>query len=185
MPRFRLAFVLVGLVGLLAAGALVLALFQSPTASALAVHNGAGETLSASRVVGQYTGSDLNGDVISFVFTAPDYATEVARGPHGALKGKRSVEGTTALGVLEPVRLLLSMTTFRQEGSRYIGTIPLTDILPASERGLVSGSYDATAHITTGFVVALVVDIDATEAGHHLSERIRYRFEDVGSWERG
>lgn len=181
--RFPFAFLLLGLLGLLAAGALILGLFASPTLTAnVAVHDGAGYTLGASRVAGKYTATDLQNDVISFVYTAPDTATEVARGPKGAVK-RRSVVGKEATSILSPIRELSTLHDFvEQQDGAYVSTEPITQLVPASERGEISGTYRTTVRIAGGYVVGIDLDIKAIEEGQPLDEVAAYKLTSVGSW---
>ena len=77
MRRFPSAFLILGVLSLLAVGAVALGVAEAPTGTTLAVHNGAGETLGASRVTGHYTASYLGTDVVSFRYV-PGSASLVA-----------------------------------------------------------------------------------------------------------
>lgn len=183
MRRFPLAFLLLGLLSVLAAGAAVLGAFQAPTGADLTVHNGAGQTLAANRVAGHYTTSELGTDVIWFVYLAPGKANEVARDAQGTVKARRTVTGSEAVGVLQPIRQLLSITNFTQHGQVYVSTRSVATLVPSSQRSLVSGSYRTTVEVANGFVVDVSLAISATEAGQHLSEHLDYRLTRIGSWE--
>lgn len=182
MRRFPLAFVILGVLSLLAAGALVLGLVQAPTGTDLAVHNGAGETLQASEVSGHYTGSDLGSDVVSFTYV-PGSTRLVERGPHGKVEGRRSVSGANAIGVLEPVQSLLSIGHFTAHGSTYRSTEPVADLVPANERSEVKGTYQTTVRLAGGYVVDVHLAIRAQEQGQKISETADYHLTRVGSWE--
>jgi hypothetical protein len=182
MRRFPLAFVLVGVLALLAAGGALLGAFEAPTGADVAVHDAATDTLAASPLDGHYTASYLGADVVRFEFVAPDHATEVAGGPRGAVKARRSVSGSTATGILEPVHVLLTISGFIAHGSTYQGTKTLRDLVPASERAGVSGVYRTTVEVADGYVVGVDVDIAATEEGRRISERVSYHLTRIGSW---
>lgn len=182
MRRFPLAFLILGVLSLLMAGAVALGVAQSPTTTDLVVHNGAGETLGASEVVGHYTASSLGPDVVSFVYK-PGAATEVARGPHGAVKAKRSVTGASAAAILQPVQALLNIQNFSEHGSVYRSTEPLADLVPASQRSLVSGTYRTEVQLSGGYVVGVHLAINAVEQGQKVSQTVDYRLTRVGSWE--
>lgn len=180
--RFPLAFVILGVLSLLAAGALVLGLVQAPTGTDLVVHNGAGETLQASAVTGHYTESDLGSDVISFTYV-PGSTHLVERGPHGKVLGQRSVAGANAIGILEPVQALLGIDHFTAHGSTYRSTEPVADLVPANERREVKGTYRTTVRLAGGFVVGVHLAIRADEQGQKISQTADYHLTRVGSWE--
>jgi hypothetical protein len=180
--RFPLALLLVGLLGLLAAGGVVLGLVQSPTPTDLLVHNGAGETLSATRIVGTYTSSNLRGDVIDFVFTAPADATEVAKTASGAVAGRRTVGGPTAIAVLQPVQALLSLHRFTEHGGAYMSTKPAADLVPPSQRAHVSGTYVVQVRLEGGYVVQVDFRLDAKDRGQRVLETLVYHLTQVGPW---
>lgn len=182
MRRFPVSFLLLGLLSLLAAGALALGVLESPTVTAnVAVHNGAGETLHATRLVGVYTASYLPQEVISFVFTAPDKATEVARDSKGVVQRRRSVVGTTATSILQPVRVLTSLHNFSlQYNGSYVSTEPIAQLVPPSQRAAISGTYRTTVRLTGGYVVGIGLVIHAVEKGRPLRETIDYKLSSVG-----
>jgi hypothetical protein len=182
--RFPLAFVLVGALGLLAAGGAVLGAFEAPAGSDLAVHNGASQTLLATRVTGSYTTSQYAGLVISFDYRAPDHAVEVARGPGGTVEGRRSVTGGDAAGVLGPVRQLLGITNFSSQGAYYSSAQSASVLVPATTRTKVTGSYETRVQVSTGYVVAVFVKINAKDGTHHVHETMDYRLSRVGDWTR-
>jgi hypothetical protein len=182
MPRNPLAFVLVGVMSLLAAGGAVLGVLQAPTPDDLTVHNGAGETLAAPNVDGRYSATNLGRDVIAFRYVAPDRVTEVALGPTGAVKARRTVVGPPA--VLSPLRQVLAESHFRTLGGTYVSLLPVATIVPASQRALVTGTYRTSVDIASGYVVEVDIAITATEAGQHISERADFRLTRVGTWRR-
>jgi hypothetical protein len=179
--RLPLAFLILGILSLLMAGAVVLGVAQSPTTTDLTVHNSAGETLGASRVLGHFTASYLGADVVSFDYT-PGAATEVAHGPHGAIKAKRTVTGAHAVGILEPVQALLTIERFTRRGSLFQSTEPVADLVPTYERALVKGSYRTEVRIAGGYVVAVQLAINAVENGQKITETVDYHLTSVGSW---
>lgn len=183
MRRFPLAFVLVGVMSILAAGGVVLGIFQAPTGIDLAVHNGAGETLQATRVVGTYTSSELSGTV-SFVFTAPDHLTEKAIGTTGKVKAHRNVTSSQASDVLDPVRDLLSIHTFSVHGSSYDNTQPARNLVAPSQRAAVTGTYSTRVQLEGGYVVAIFLRIDAKYGSQHVTETVDYRLSRVAGWMR-
>jgi hypothetical protein len=178
------ALLVVGVLTLLIAGSALLGAFQAPTGADLAVHNGAGETLIADRVVGKFTASTLGNDVVYFVFTAPARTSVVVTGPRGAVKAKRTVSGGTAIGILQPVNTLLRLHHFSQHGSTYENVEPVSDLMPDYERASVSGLYRTTVQLAGGFVVAVHVQINAVEQGQPVAETIDFRLTRVGGWER-
>lgn len=188
MRRVPLAFVLVGVVGILTAGAAVLGAFEAPTGNDLTVHNGAGETLQANRVEGSYTDSTLGGTVVSFVFRAPDHVSEVAVSSTGKVEGKRRISGPQASSVLGPVKKLLSITKFSANGSYFDNTQPASVLVAPSQRSGVTGTYRTRVVVQGGYVVSIDLRIDATVDSNgqrqHISETVRYRLSRVDSWKR-
>jgi hypothetical protein len=175
--RFPSAFLVLGVLSLLAAGAVALGVVQSPTTTDLAVHNGAHETLAASQVDGHFTASYLGGDVVSFQYR-PGSTTELARGPHGAVKAKRTVRGANAVTILEPVQALLAIHHFSQHGSLFESTEPAADLAPAGQRSLVTGTYHTAVRMAGGYVVGVSLAIHAKEGG----QTIDYHLTRVGGW---
>lgn len=182
MRRIPLAFAIVGLLGLVTGGAAVVGALQAPTGADVTVHNDASQTLAADHVSGRYRASNLQGAVISFVYTAPDRATEEAKGPGGTVKGPRSVRGRQATSVLAPVRQLLSDDHFTAHGSVYVSTKPAATLVPASQRSLVSGALVTTVRTENGFVVSVLLTLSATEGPQRVSEQVDYRLTRVGPW---
>lgn len=183
MRRFPLAFLLVGLLGLLAGGGAVLGAFEAPTGADLAVHNGAGETLSANRIIGSYTASYFGGAVVSFDYDAGT-ATEVARAKTGSVKGRRTVGGATAQTVLEPLQVLLAIPTFTVHDGVYRSDQKASVLVPAGQRSGVTGTYRTTVQLTGGYVVTVRLAINAVERGRHITETIDYRLTSIDGWKR-
>jgi len=181
--RFPLALLLVGLMGLLAAGGVLLGIFQSPTGTDLAVHNGIGETLEATQVVGTYTTSNLSG-VVSFDFVAPDHVIEKAIGTTGKVKAHRDVTGPEASTVLEPVHNLLSIHSFTADGGYYDNTQPARNLVAPAQRAAVTGTYSTRVELRSGYVVAILLRIDAKDGSEPIKETVDYRLSRVGVWTR-
>ncbi|MGH8980058.1 MAG: hypothetical protein ACRDWE_03410 [Acidimicrobiales bacterium] len=184
MRRFPLAFLILGVLSLLAAGAVALAVLESPTVTATAaVHQGADETLGATRVAGEYTATYLPSEVISFVFSAPDTATETALTPKGTVKKRRSLVGTEATSFLQPVRVLSSLSDFvRQRDGSYVSTEPISHVLPKSKRAGITGTYRTTVRVTGDYVVGVALYVQGIEKGQQFSETIDYKITAVGGW---
>lgn len=182
MRRIPLAFAIVGLLGLLTGGAAVVGALQAPTGADTTVHNDASQTLAADRVAGHYQASYLRGAVISFVYTAPGQATEVAKDAKGNVKGRRSVHGVEATGLLEPVRELLSDSHFSEHGSVYVSTRPAATLVPRAQRATVSGDLVTTVSTHSGYIVGVLLVVSAMEGTQHVSERVDYRLTRVDSW---
>lgn len=183
MRRFPLAFAIVGVLGLLTGGAAVVGALSAPTGADVTVHNGASQTLAADQVAGNYRASDLQGAVISFAYTAPDRATEVARNSKGVVKGRRSISGQKATSLLGPVRQLLSEGHFSAHGSSlYVSTTPAATLVPSDQRAQVSGDLVTTVRVENGYVVGVLLVISATEGSQRVSERVDYRLTRVGPW---
>lgn len=185
MRRIPLAFLLVGMLTVLAAGGAVLGAVFAPTPTELAVHNGAGETLDAAHIIGVYTSSNLGGDTVNFNFRAPDHATFVAKTATGTVVKRAHVHGSAATGVLDPVRALLSLKRFTQHGSVYRNVRPVADLVSPSQRSKVSGSYQVAVHMAGGYVVQVDVRLDATDQGKQVTQTLDYRLTRVDSWSGG
>lgn len=171
------------MLGLLAAGGAVLGAFQAPTGSDAAVHNGASQTLLSDRVAGTYTASQYGGMVISFAFR-PDHVSEVAHGPSGQVEGHRKLAGAQASSVLGPVHHLLSIGHFSAKGPYYDSTQPASVLVPSTTRAKVTGTYTTRVQLATGYVVAILIRIDAQDGGRHVGETFDYRLTRVGGWAR-
>ncbi len=184
MRRFPLALVLVGALGLLAAGGAVLGAFQAPTGTDLAVHNGAGQTLLATRVVGSYTSSELPGTTVKFDFTAPDHLVEKAVEKSGKVEGRRTVSGSEATGVLTPVRNLLSIRGFSVHGAYYENTQPAANLVTPAERPDVTGTYRTRVELESGYVVGVFIRINAAEGTERVAETVDYRLSRIDGWMR-
>ena len=181
-------FVLVGLLGLLAAGAAILAgVFQSPSTVDLVVHNAAGETVGASTVRGTYTATTLAGDTLHFSYRSPDEVTAYFSGPSGQLSHRpQSATGPTASQVLLPVRQLQQLHGFTDHGPSYVLTESLKDLVAPSQRPLVRGTFRATVRIETGYVVRVQEDLAGveTQSGHArpVTSHADYRLSRVDGW---
>ncbi len=184
MRRFPFAFLLVGVMCLLAAGGAVLGAFQAPTGVDLVVHNDAGETLLASRVVGAYTSSQIIGTVIAFRFTAPDHVSEEALGVTGKVERRQKVAGPNASEVLDPVRALLSLTKFSAHGPYYVDTEPASDLVTPADRAAITGTYSTKVQLAGGYVVEVAQHFDAKDGSQRVTETDEYRLTRVGGWTR-
>lgn len=172
------------MLGLLVAGGAVLGVAEAPAGADLAVHDGATQTLGASRVDGSYTTSQYQGLVLSFDFQAPDHALEVARGPGGQVEGRRQLAGAAASGLLGPVRRLLGIGNFSSQGAYFASTLPASVLVAPATRARVSGTYRTLVEVKTGYVVAVLLKIDAVEGSQHLAESLDYHLTRVGGWTR-
>lgn len=180
--------ILVGILGLLAAGAAILAgVFQSPATTDLVVHNAAGETAGASTVRGTYTATTLAGDTLHFVYQSPDRVTTYFSGPSGQLNHRpQSATGPTAVRVLLPVTQLQQLDGFTASGSSYVITKPFKDLVARSLRHQVRGTFRATVTVATGYVVRLQEDLAGVETrgGHaqQIASHADYRLSQVDGW---
>ncbi len=181
--RVPLAFVLVGLVSLLAAGGALLGVVQAPTGADLSVHNAAGETLEATRIVGSYTTSREPGTTISFVFTAPNHVLMKAVGRTGKVEAKEDVT-SQASGVLSPLRHLLTIDAFSAHGSSYDYVEPAWKVLKPSLRAEIKGTYRWRVQLDGGYVVGVSLRFDATVESQHVTETEDFRLSRIGGWTR-
>ena len=181
MRRFPLAFALVGVMSLLAAGGALLGVFQAPTGADLSVHNAAGETLEATRIAGSYTTSREPDTTISFVFTAPNHVLIKAVGHTGKVEARENVT-SQASGVLTPLRHLLSINAFSVQGSYYEYTEPAWKLLKPSLRSEVSGTYTWRVQLQGGYVVGVFLHFDAKVESQHVTETEGFRLSRIGDW---
>lgn len=190
-PRPRrnlLPLLFVGLLGLLAAGAAVLAgAFEAPSTVDLTVHNAAGETLGASTVKGTYTSSTLGGDTLHFRYQSPDRVTAYFSGPAGQLSHRpQTATGPTASQVLLPIKQLEQFDGFRAHGSVYVLTESIKQLVPPADRSRVRGTIRASATLATGYVVRVQEHISGTETqgGHtrRIADLMDYRLSRVDAW---
>ncbi len=184
MPRFPLAPLLVGVLTLFAAGGAVLGAFQAPTSTALTVHNGAGETLQAGHIVGHFTNSQYAGIVIAFDFHAPDHLSEKVVGRSGKVEQQRTVNGRQATAALNPLRRLLAIGTFTQQGSYFEKTLPASVLVRPTTRKKVFGTYRTQVQLEGGYVVGVDIEIKAREGAQHLVETLDYQLSRVDGWSR-
>jgi hypothetical protein len=181
MRRPPLAFLILGVLSLLAVGAALLGVAQAPTGADVAVHNAAVNTLSVNQVVGHVTATGLGKYTVDFTFVAPDQATEVEKAPGGAVKAGGKVSGDTAAALLNPIRDALDTTGFSGKGPKYVTTT--VQSLADGANGTVAVTARTTVLLDSGYVVGVAVRRSATVRGRHVVTTVAYTYTRVGSWE--
>lgn len=178
-------YLIVGVLGLLAAGAAISGiLVWAPTGTDLKVHNAAGETALAGGVSGRLTQTTQRGrQQIAFTFQAPDQVTAHLVGP-GVNHAPRSITGPTAQSFLSPVLELQTLTGFTGSGTLYSVSKTIKQLLTPAQRASVSGTFRTVATVTTGFVVRVQEHISATKGSQTVTEHVDYRLNRVDGWTR-
>jgi hypothetical protein len=145
---------LVTLLSLLAAGAVVLALFQAPSTPNLVVHNGVGE-LTLGRQVTIHARAPGSATTQTGDFQAPDRATVVTRdGP--VVVQRQTAHGTNATAIFGPFRFLLRVNTFTPvRGGRFVANVPASQVVSAAEAPSVRGGVHFTATVRNGLLIGL------------------------------
>ncbi|HEX3947787.1 MAG TPA: hypothetical protein VHW47_08775 [Acidimicrobiales bacterium] len=183
--RSPVPHLILGIMTLLAAGAVVLGLVLAPTTTDLTVHNGAGQTLLASQVTALYTRTASNA-VVRIQYVAPDFGREtlISGGPAKVARRSVTYHGQQAQALLGPVTEVLQIGSFTKVGhqSVYVGTEPAAKLVPVSEASLVSGSLRATVTVTNGYVVKVIEKVNLTTPGGSTKEGIHYNITRVDNW---
>lgn len=173
-------FLILALLVGLAAGGAALGLSQAPPGADLAVHNGAGETVAASRITAYYTPRTAP-ELIRIDYSSTGQSTEtlVRGGPPGRPPEVRHVPAAQAKQLLTPVSQLLDVKGFTRVGSAYHGSQPVATLLhTAREAAVISGTVRYKATVINGYVVDVTQSASlrtprgtATEGGHyHITE---------------
>lgn len=162
----------------------MLGALQAPTGTDLAVHNGAGETLQATHIVGRFTTSGNPGIAIAFVFRAPDHLSEEAVSSAGKVENRQTLNGPEALGALGPLHRVLSLHKFARKGSYYDRTLPASVLVKPATRTKIVGTYQTRVQVEGGYLVTVDVEISARENGQNLVETQDYVLSRVDGWSR-
>lgn len=143
-----------GLLTVLAGGAVALGLLLAPATPDLAVHNGAGETLLAPSVTAYYS-STAPQATVRIVYTAPDHLTEslLARGPGSRPVRSITIKGPRAVKALQPFQQLQTITGFTAKGARFVAVQQAATLVPANEAGQISGTVAYSAALDGGYLV--------------------------------
>ena len=152
------------LLSLLAAGAVVLALYEAPRTPNLVVHNGAGELALANQVTLRFA-STSSSAVETITYRAPDRASVlVVNG--GQVITRRSVrDPTVATQLFGPFRFLLKVNGFAAaQGGRFIATLPASQVVAPSQAASVRGSVHLTATVRGGVLVRLLEAVNLQTA---------------------
>ncbi len=189
--RSPVPHLILGVMTVLAIGAVILGLALAPNTSVLTVHNGAGTTLLANQVT-VVVSEPSSSERILITYVAPDYAKEtlLSGGSAGVGHPSRTYHGAQAktLGdrVLQPVSELQKMTAFVKTGTgsatRYTGRLPASELVPANEAHLVSGHLTAIAQVTNGYVVRVTEKANLTTPAGTTKETIHSLFTKVDGW---
>lgn len=151
MPKLVL-----GVLTLLAAGAIVLGLVLAPTTADLTVHNGAGEILLAPSLTAYYRSVNPP-ETLRIAYTAPDRLEEtlLSAGPGSKPVRSRTIKGSRAAAALKPFDQLLTITGFSPVGSHFVAVAPFATFVPSSEAQLVSGSVTFVTTVRGGYTVGV------------------------------
>ncbi len=172
MPRSLRPLAVLGVLTLLAAGAVVLGLFQAPKTPNLVVHNGAGEAILAKQLTIVFT-TPATTQREAIDYQAPQ--TAVVRIYNGSTVLRRTVVRSPQVPVqiFQPFRELQTVNNFQAApANRFVGTFPAADLVPPNERAFVTGTVHATATVTNGYVVRLrLVATLTTPAGTSSGEQ--------------
>lgn len=175
----RLPLLVLGLLTILAAGAVVLGLLQAPPTADLTVHNALGETTQASSLVYYVTATTAPGEVARIAYrSSPATATETlfTGGAHGRAVRRKTVTGPLARrDALQSLTKIESVTGFSPVGPAFVATQSASTLVSPAERHEVSGSLGYTATVRGGYLVGLVarfhiVTPDGTQTG---TDRLR------------
>lgn len=183
-----LAWLVLGVLGILTAGAVALGLLEAPASAALAVRNAAGETAMASRLAATFStrvsgassaiGASNETAAGHFTYTAPDRLTVTGRtfAPGGLSSPATTnhLKGAAAQQALQPLRLVQHINNFHKQGSAYIGSANI------SSGGRALGTLVATVRVNNGFVVLLDTDYRLMTSAGLATERATYRFHEIG-----
>lgn len=186
MPAGRrlIPFLVLGVVGVLAAGALVLGALQAPAGADLQVHNAAQSTLGASSFSAQLSVAESSNTSPTvhasghLEYIAPD--TVRLTGVHGG-SGPRSatLSGADARNYLTPLSDLALFSGFHQRGSVFTASLPMTAFVPADEAHLVRGSYRVAVSVAGQDLSALTSRVLLITPTGTSRETARYVFERI------
>jgi hypothetical protein len=146
-----------GLLTVLAAGAVVLGLSEAPATADLLVHNGAVATVGASSLTAVYQ-DGTTGRYVRVEYRSPDQTTEylLKDGPNSAPVQTQHVPASEAKSVLNPFSQLELVTGFKAQGPDFVAVSSATPFLPPAERQAVKGTIRFVASVATGFLVHVV-----------------------------
>ncbi len=175
--RSPVPHLILGVLTVLALGAVALGLVLAPTTADLTARNGAGETLLAGNVTAVVT--QPGSPVLRAVYIAPDY------GHLSTLKGAQSktLHGPQAKGLLSPLTKVLQVTSFTQSRpSVYVGTVPLDKLLSPAQAAAVQGTFTVTATVSNGYVVKVVEQANLRAGTRRTTSGLTYRITTVNGW---
>jgi len=175
--RSPVPHLILGILTVLALGAVALGLVLAPTTANLTARNGAGEVLLAGNVTAVV--AQPNSPPIRVVYVAPDYGRE------STLKGSRSrtLPAEQAKTLLAPVSRVLQVTDFTQaRPSVYVGTVPLDKLFSPTEAASIHGTFTVTATVSNGYVVKVVEQANLRSGAQRTTSGLTYRITTVGGW---
>jgi hypothetical protein len=170
-----------GLLTVLAAGAVALGLLLAPATPNLAVHNGAGETLLAPSLTAYYSSSEPRATV-RIVYTAPDRLTEslLAHGPGSRPVRSVTIKGSRAVKALQPFEQLQQITGFTARGARFVAVQQASALVPADEASQISGSVVYSAALSGGYLVDVLDRFRVTTPSGTERGTDHYRVTSIG-----
>lgn len=153
-----------GLLTVLAAGAVALGLLFAPATPDLVVHNGAGETLLAPSLTAFYSSVRPTKETVRIEYRAPDHLTEtlLAAGPGSRPVRSRILTGSSAVKALQPFDQLQQITGFTPVGSGFVAHRSASTLVPASESLQVSGTVTYDATVSGGSLVGITESYHVT-----------------------
>lgn len=171
-----------GLLTVLAAGAVALGLLLAPATPDLTVHNGAGETLLAPSLTAYYSSVSPSRETVRVQYQAPDRMTEtlLAAGPGSRPLRSRTITGSQAAKILQPFDQLLKITGFTPAGGRFVGQQPASTLVPAAEASQVSGIVRYDVQVSGGYVVDVTESYRVTTPAGAQRGVYRYQVTSVG-----
>lgn len=188
MPARRLLpWLLLGLLSVLAVGALVLGLVEAPAAADLAVHNATGETLSASSFSADISalagpaGAPAAARFLGRIdYTAPD----TVRVSHiaGRTTGPAAITltGPRARNYLGPLTALRRFSDFRRVGATFTASLPVARFVPPLEARLVHGTYRVAITVGGNRVTAVTEQVLLITPSGTTRQTVRYVFLEIG-----
>jgi hypothetical protein len=175
--RSPVPHLILGILTVLALGAVALGLVLAPTTADLTARNGAGEVQLAGNVTAVI--AQPNSPLLRAVYVAPDF------GRLSTLKGARSrtLPANEAKTLLAPVGRVLQVTSFTEvRPSVYVGTVPLDKLFSPAEVASIHGTFTVTATVSNGYVVRVVERPNLRSGAQRTTSTLTYRITTVNGW---
>jgi hypothetical protein len=172
---------IVGLMGLLAVGAVVLGLAMAPSTPDLLVHNGAGELLYAPSLTALYS-NKTSGEYIRIVWKSPDHATEslLKGGPGSPAVRTVHVKGARASETIVPLTKMQTVTGFEAKGSDFAAQQPASSLFTAQRAPQVKGTVKYLVTLHGQFLVNVVESFNITTPVGTQTGAYQFRVTTIG-----